>query len=564
MRDVRLSAVCLVLCALFAASAAAAGLRAMATHPAQFMRCLDAEAAPDERIAACTTILGLGNANEQERMDALNARGSSFELKRDYGRAIADYSQMIALKPGDPAGYRKRCAVHVLAGEPKRALADCERQVQLAPKDPESYLARAEALDKLGEHDRAIENATQALSIARGHIVLTVYNRRAAFYRHKRDYARAIADSNRVLAETPFDWGAWNDRGLAYLGLRDVDRAFADFEEAIRISPRLATPLVNRAICHALRRRFDLALADMDRAIALEPNDGGLYRNRAFYHLLAENYDLAEADALRALRLSPGIADADSYIVQARSAKAAIASRKLAAPSKARIALVIGNGKYLYGPPLPNPVHDAEDVARELTKIGYTIYGYPKTDFTRVEMVAAIRAFYDAAKGAESAVVWYSGHGQEFVEVDGDFGRNYVIPVDARITKSKDIRTQAIPLSELLLSVMPAKGLRMVIVDACRTNDFDPAVPFRGFAREGRLGMLVVYSTKPGTYAADGDGRNSPFAAAFVAEMRGDAKDDLRALLARVSQRTSSATRNQQVPEVVDRYEPLERPVLVR
>lgn len=319
-----------------------------------------------------------------------------------------------------------------------------------------------------------------------------------------------------------------------------------------------------RARCQGLRERYDLAIADMDRAIALSPRDGSLYRDRAIYHSLTENYDFAEADAQRALQLSPSDSRAQEVLSEARAAKAAIGAHNLAPSPNTRIALVIGNGKYLNTPPLPNPVHDAEDVARELTRIGYRVYGYPKTDFTRKEMSAALSAFFDASKGAASAVVWYSGHGQEFVEVDGDYGRNYVVPVDAKIVSSKSIRTQAIPLSDLLLAVTPATGLRMVIVDACRSNDFDPAVPFRGFSREGRLGMFVVYSTKPGTYASDGEGRNSPFAAAFVAELRANPKDELRALLVRVVKRTGAITRGQQVPDVVDRYDALERPVLAR
>ena len=357
---------------------------------------------------------------------------------------------------------------------------------------------------------------------------------------------------------------ALSNRGHSYLDLRDMDRAFADFNAALAIKPDFAPALAGRALCHAYRERYDLAIADLDRAIAREPANAKYYRERARYYLFAEDYDLAEADALRALELSPGIDDAQLLLTQARNAKAAIAAHKIPAPAKARIALVIGNGKYWYGPPLPNPAHDAEDVARELAKAGYTIYGYPKTDFTRVEMTVAINAFFDAAKSAQAAVAWYSGHGQEFVEVDGDYGRNYLIPIDAQITSGKGIRTQGIPLSELLTSVIPANALRLVIVDACRSNDFNPAAPFRGLAREGRLGMLVVYSTKQGTYAADGNGRNSPFAEAFVAELKANAKDDLRAVLSRVIRRTSAATSNQQVPDVVDRYDPIDRPVLTR
>lgn len=457
-----------------------------------------------------------------------------------------------------------RCEAYAAGGSFSRAIADCDKVVQLAPNDPASHLARAEVLDEYGNHDGAIQAVTRALQIAPPAMKARLYNRRAAFHRHKRDFKSALADSNAALALEARDPGALNDRGLAHLDLRDTGRALADFNAALALKPDYATALANRALCHAYAERYDLAVADMDRAIALEPGQARFFHNRALFHLFAENYDFAEADAVRALRLAPGIGNAELFLKQARTAKDAIAARKLAPPTNARIALVIGNSKYRHGPPLPNPVHDAEDVARELAKAGYKIYGYPKTDMTRAEMNLAIASFYQEAKGAGSAVVWYSGHGQEFVETDGDFGRNYVIPVDAKIMSSKDIRLQGIPLSELMLSVMPAKGLRMVIVDACRNNDFDPAIPFRGFAREGRLGMLVVYSTKPGTYAGDGEGRNSPFAEAFVAEMKLNPKDDLRALLARVTRRTGAATSQQQIPEIIDRYEPLERPVLAR
>jgi tetratricopeptide (TPR) repeat protein len=518
----------------------------------------------DQRIAACSEVLTLKNLPDFDRITLLRARAHLYESNGDFVRAIADYSRIIELEPRNADWYRQRSAAYVLAGDLSRALADCEKRIEISPNDPNAFLARAEILDRLGQHDRAIEDATRAIALERGPTRAYMYHRRAAFHRHKRDFARAIADSNTALALVPRDHEFLNDRGLAHKESGDLDRALADYNAALAIEPRYTPALANRAIVHLLRERADLALADMDRALALEPGNPALYRNRALVHLYAENYDQAEADARQALALLPGIPYAESILNQARTAKAAIAARKLAPPTNARIALVIGNSKYRYTPPLPNPVHDAEDVAREFTKIGYKVYGYPKTDFTRAEMTAAMSAFFEAAKGAASAIVWYSGHGQEFVEVDGDFGRNYVIPVDAKITSSSGIRTQGIALSELMISTMPAKGLRMVIVDACRSNDFDPALAIRGFAREGRLGMFVVYSTKPGTYAADGNGRNSPFAAAFVAELQADPKDELRALLARVTRRTSADTQHQQVPDVVDRYEPIERPVLSR
>ena len=49
-----------------------------------------------------------------------------------------------------------------------------------------------------------------------------------------------------------------------------------------------------------------------------------------------------------------------------------IAGLLVANPAHAekRVALVIGNGAYTHAPPLPNPAHDAEDVAAALKRSG--------------------------------------------------------------------------------------------------------------------------------------------------------------------------------------------------
>src|SRR5262249_15167149 len=71
---------------------------------------------------------------------------------------------------------------------------------------------------------------------------------------------------------------------------------------------------------------------------------------------------------------------------------------------------------------------------------------------------------------------------------------------------------------------------RIVILDACRNDPFAAqmarANPGRALARglspppEPDAGMLVVYSAKDGQVAEDGDGANSPFAAALVAQLK--------------------------------------------
>ena len=63
-----------------------------------------------------------------------------------------------------------------------------------------------------------------------------------------------------------------------------------------------------------------------------------------------------------------------------------------------RVALVIGNGAYAYAPHLPNPPHDAEDVAAALKRVGFeTIMGL---DLNQAGMQDAAIRFSRAARNA--------------------------------------------------------------------------------------------------------------------------------------------------------------------
>ena len=108
----------------------------------------------------------------------------------------------------------------------------------------------------------------------------------------------------------------------------------------------------------------------------------------------------------------------------------------LAAPPAARVALVIGNGAYQRVPKLPNPANDARAMAEALKKLGFTVIeGY---DLTIEAMLDRVHDFGQAADGAEVALVFYAGHGLQLA------GRNYLLPVDARLLRETDLRREAV------------------------------------------------------------------------------------------------------------------------
>ncbi|WP_181184027.1 caspase family protein, partial [Prosthecodimorpha hirschii] len=183
-----------------------------------------------------------------------------------------------------------------------------------------------------------------------------------------------------------------------------------------------------------------------------------------------------------------------------------------------RVALVIGNAAYPNAP-LVNAVNDADAMEALFKKAGFDAVIAGK-DLDRASMSRILDAFQDEARGADIAVVFYSGHG---IEVSG---MNYLVPVDARLTTDREVKYQAIPLDDVLASLDSVAKLRLVLLDACRDNPFLTGMKrvatkgafTRGLARAEPVvsNTLIGYATGPGRVAFDGEGGLSPFTAALV------------------------------------------------
>ncbi|MCK1517795.1 caspase family protein [Bradyrhizobium sp. 190] len=183
-----------------------------------------------------------------------------------------------------------------------------------------------------------------------------------------------------------------------------------------------------------------------------------------------------------------------------------------------RVALVLGNSAYRNVAPLANPINDSAKIASTLKDAGFDVVD-SRRDLPAAETRRALRDFADRARDADIAVVYYAGHG---IEVDG---ANYLIPVDARLERDTDIYDEGLSLDRILIAIEPAKKLRLVILDACRDNPFARTMKRTVASRAIGQGLakveptspnvLIAYSAKAGSTAADGDGKNSPFTSAL-------------------------------------------------
>ncbi len=185
-----------------------------------------------------------------------------------------------------------------------------------------------------------------------------------------------------------------------------------------------------------------------------------------------------------------------------------------------RMALVIGNSKYEHVGGLANPTNDAAAIAAALEGLGFTVQQL--NDVGRNEFRDGLAEFSSASIGADIAVVYYAGHGMEMDR------QNYLIPIDAKLEADLRVRFEAVALEDVLGALDGVRGIRIVILDACRNNPFlsrmrvtvASRVVSRGLSRvEPSVGTLVSFAAKEGTVAADGDARHSPYTSALLSHL---------------------------------------------
>jgi uncharacterized caspase-like protein len=219
----------------------------------------------------------------------------------------------------------------------------------------------------------------------------------------------------------------------------------------------------------------------------------------------------------------------------------------LQASAEPRLALVIANSAYAGGlDPLANPVNDGKLIAGTLQKLGFTVTLV--TDADQKKMKRAVSDFGEALGDAgptASALFYYAGHG---LQVDG---QNYLIPINADIRREADVDLEAVSAEAVLKQMeYAAPSTSIVILDACRNNPLARGMrsATRGLARmDAPNGSYVAYSTAPGQTAADGAGKNSPFATALVAEMM-KAGQGIEESFRNVRVTVSKATNGEQTP----------------
>ncbi|WP_197520964.1 caspase family protein [Bradyrhizobium icense] len=436
--------------------------------------------------------------------------------------------------------YYNRCYHYILGHDYRNALANCDRSLEENPSFVDAWMNRSTIRSGLGQFDLAIKDATQAFALANNNSdrAGALRNRAAAFVR-RGNIAESRADLDQAARLQPGDVYNFINRAdfLLQLGspdeaLRQVARARATRATSNFSQPKMYSDIgVLHSKALVALKRYSEALPVLDALIKIDPNNAEAFALKSVASARTNNVAAARDALSTARRLplsSPDAADVFREAEQLlRELDSAMAPRPEdpAQPARERsnrIALVIGNGAYQNVTPLTNAGRDAEALAAEFDALGFRKVTLLR-DVTREQMFAALRAFAKEAEMSDWAVIYFAGHGLEMG------GVNWLAPVDAQFKTDRDVRLEAVSIDELSAAIEGARGLRLIVLDACRDNPFAPQMRFTnstrslgtGLARvEPEGGTMVAYAAKAGQVAHDGDDGNSPFMKALLKRLK--------------------------------------------
>lgn len=217
-------------------------------------------------------------------------------------------------------------------------------------------------------------------------------------------------------------------------------------------------------------------------------------------------------------------------------------------PGKAstKLALVIGNGHYPdANEPLLQSINDARALDGALRRDGFDVDVIE--DASKDDMARAIARLQAKIKPDSVVMLFYGGYaiqaGQE----------SYMIPVDARIWKERDVRRDGTSV-EQVLDLMKSRGARakLVVLDASRRNPYERR--FRAYSHglapiAAPDNALVLSSATPGQVVDDSLGRNSVLVAELLNNLDGKPAG-AEAVFNKTRAEISRASDGTQVPSV--------------
>ncbi len=236
-------------------------------------------------------------------------RGATFMGRREYDRAIADFTEAARLDPGVAKYAYDRGAAHYQKTEDDLALADFDRALRLDPHDTLALMARADLKTIRGEFAGAEKDFAQALSLSSS--PTSVLIRRAHAHERAGQFERAVRDYTALLATDPAptvraEWLNARCWGRAEWG-SELEAAAGDCTEALTATLQHPTILESRGLVRFRLGQYQKAIEDYTAALALSPGRATSLFGRGLAKLKSGQSAEANADLAAARAADPTI-----------------------------------------------------------------------------------------------------------------------------------------------------------------------------------------------------------------------------------------------------------------
>ena len=127
---------------------------------------------PRQSLAACKSFINPAAKGTKGEAAADIANGLSFAWTGDLSRAIAAFSDAIAIAPRSSIAYLNRALVYRRQGDAQHALADLNESVRLAPGSARAYHHRSQVQRELGNEKAADSDEQRAIDLDERYEVL--------------------------------------------------------------------------------------------------------------------------------------------------------------------------------------------------------------------------------------------------------------------------------------------------------------------------------------------------------------------------------------------------------
>ena len=264
-------------------------------------------------------------------------RGILFASRKEFTKAIADFTDAIKINPNMSASYMFRgIAVHAsvlrvdvietdlsdvtfyMTGDDiwsgwfndtyVSAQKDFTEALRLDPNNTKGnnariYVARGNTYIDQTHPFPGIEDYGRAIASDPNYAL--AYCERGHAFALTNEFDKALNDFNKAIALNPNHAKTYYYRGKAYSDKNNINMAIVDYTQAEKLNASFIGMYNEWGVLYFDRHEWDNAIAKYSRAIKLAPDFYGLYNNRGNAYGRKGDYNKALADYNQAIKLKP-------------------------------------------------------------------------------------------------------------------------------------------------------------------------------------------------------------------------------------------------------------------